>query len=472
MALTRHQKLARKIKAQFADLQFHHDKTAVFCGVLRFFFYEPYFIDNRPPMSERALESMMQSHRLGLIRFSLHQELWEAARSTPLNAYILPMKVYLGGYRLAEGQRHWIPWRVHIDLPSKGLRDLQEAMLVAISYCAAEEEMSEWIDWHEEEDKANTFTNKLLAKIYQKQEKLPEENLKKQAFPAFQEAALEYYKKIHYPKIFKTLIKTGFAPTQNTTVERAYTLVLQSLRDRNRRDLENFQQFWRDKLEGLIFSNLDWTEEQKKLSLKERFSVAEPQLEPKMSLRWQTSLALDRYTYASFIRYFADIFIQNPLKNKVEGEIALLLWIMVYVSQEPDNILSIKRLLELTTANVREKMLLIDDHEYEISRGLTELLFEYTGGIKTERQQKLFPNLTPDKLEDYFHRASQILLPAGSLAALPEAFLIFPHVHKNQRIPPKLRQNWQKHPPKIYSDTISRHELKRQLIAKATLKKA
>ncbi len=174
---------------------------------------------------------------------------------------------------------------------------------------------------------------------------------------------------------------------------------------------------------------------------------------------------MDRQTYASFIQYFTLLFLENPTdsKNHCMGEASLLLRIKIHIAQDPEQKVSIKKLLALTTANLQGRMLLIDDMEIELSLGLVDLLNEYTGDKSLERQQKLFPNLTEDLLEDLFHKAAQKLLPPGSIAALPEAFLIFPHPFKRMRILAKLRKNQQAHPQKIYHNPISRQELKRQL---------
>ena len=107
--------------------------------------------------------------------------------------------------------------------------------------------------------------------------------------------------------------------------------------------------------------------------------------------------------------------------------------------------------------------------EIEFSCGLAELIREYAGEGNLQRQQKLFPNLTLDKLEDHFRRASEVILPPGSIPALPEAFLTFPHLEKHCRMNPKLRRHQLKNPSKILHDPISLKELKRQLVDKSKL---
>jgi hypothetical protein len=105
-------------------------------------------------------------------------------------------------------------------------------------------------------------------------------------------------------------------------------------------------------------------------------------------------------------------------------------------------------------------------YETELSQGLLDLFYEYLGGNAESfcRHQKLFPNLTVDYLEDAFRKASDMILPKDSLSALPEAFLTFPHPHRGMRISPAQRNHHQKNRSPIYHESISRHDLKKQLI--------
>lgn len=49
------------------------------------------------------------------------------------------------------------------SLLMEGAPDPEEAKVEAILYCASEEELSEWIDWQNQENKAWTFTNQFLS---------------------------------------------------------------------------------------------------------------------------------------------------------------------------------------------------------------------------------------------------------------------------------------------------------------------
>ena len=375
MALTKHQKLARGLRALLTRLYEHHQKTANILNALQFHFYEDHLIAGRPAITESASKAMMKTHRCWLKLYSLNEALRIAAQSAPLIGMIFTPRLYpVSKTRLGETiitpHQYWvIPWGVKIALPSVSLCSLDRAMREALLYCASTNEMSEWVDWFEHEDKAATLVNQLLTIAQHAEVNDSNEDL-----------------------FDKDAVHNG---------------------------------------------------------------------------RWKTSLATDRETYAWFIQRFATRFLQDPLKNAVDGEIALLLWVMIYASLEPDRKLSIKRLLILTTVHLSDRILSFDKQEVELSCGLADLFQEYMGKTPLHRQQKLFPHLTIDKLEDRFHQFSKELLPPGSIPILPEAFLTFPHPYKHLRISPHLRRQQLKQPPPVLNDLISRQELKRQLLEKA-----
>ena len=132
----------------------------------------------------------------------------------------------------------------------------------------------------------------------------------------------------------------------------------------------------------------------------------------------------------------------------------------------------VKKLLALTTANISDRYVAVDNGEIELSCGLADLIKEYAGEGSFQRQQKLFPNLTIDRLEDHFLRASEVILPPGSIPALPEAFLTFPHLGKHCRTNPKSRRQQLKNPPEILHSPISLKELQQQLVEKSKLHNA
>ena len=471
MSLTKHQKLARGIKSLLDTLDNFHLKVAKVSNVLQFHFYETHLILGRPLITEKALAAMMHTHRYALRIFSPNEKMREAANSAPLIGIVLTPQFYLRSrvcfFPPGASNVIWhVPWGVKTVLPQENLQKLKESILEALLFCASDQEMSAWIEWYEPEDKANTLTNQLVAiyKYFEKRSPILR-NFHQLAFDHYQKLVLQYQDL----KIRKrTLRNADFAPSQTTTVAEAYMIISESIKSHKKRYLDDFQRTWMSQLEELIFTGLTLTSEQKNAILEEYFPKKRLLSKQKPGARWETSHAIDRQTYGKFIRYFAEKFIENPDGNEYFGEAALLLWIMVYIGRKPNKIHTLKRLLELTTANVSEARLLIDNTMYELSQGLADLIEIYAGARPMTRQQKLFPNLTEDKLETLFSRASREILPPDSTPALPGAFLTFPHPHRNVRMRCKLLREIQQHPPQVYHDPISRHELKRQLIEKST----
>lgn len=476
MAQTKHQKLANGMRQLLDALETHFHKAAVIVNSLQLHFYEPIPIIGRPLMTKQALLTLMRTHICGLKLFSPCKELRTAAHDSPQIGIIVTPPFYLASNILTSlpdeptNAKWLIPWRVAIYLPSKNLQKLNETKLEALLYCASESEMSEWIDWFDHEDKAGTLTNQFFAIDNYYQERAPiEQNLNQPAFPYFRQAVLDYFMPIEFPKAMKTLSKNDFAK-KNTTVAQSYELITTTLRMRKKRHFEDFHKVWRDRLIELIFTDIDWPQEKKEAILEEYFPSKRTIPQKKNGkVRWKTSLIIDRQTYGAFISLFSNRFLENPLKNKSDGETALLLWVISQITQDPSNNFSITRLLELSTANLTDfKYLSIDDIEIELSYGLANLLEKYAGEGPYTRHHKLFPNLTIDKLEDSLRRASLEILPPGSTPALPEAFLTFPHPHKNVRMTTRMRRQQQQSSPQIFYESISRKELKRQLIEKSS----
>jgi hypothetical protein len=355
---------------------------------------------------------------------------------------------------------------IHYILPEKTRQSLDEAKLEALLTCPFDLNSEARFDWFEREDRAGTLANQLAAIGQYYQERAPfEQNLMQPAFPLFEKAAREYYTKIEFEKNFNILKKTTFAPRdKKITLAECYQLVTASLQGRKHRRSEDFQKFWFYRLRELMFVNLDWTTEQKQNILKEYFPTRHPPYGQAHHVRWKSSLVVHRHTYGAFINYFANRFLENPLKNKADGEISLFLWLAICFSQNSSKIYPIKALLALTTADIIDQHLFIGDEKRELSDGLSKLLYAYTGDKSPQRPQKLFPHLSADRLEDAFRRASTDILPPGSPPALPEAFLVFPHPYKNVRMHPQARQHQRLHPSQVLHDPFPREELKRKLM--------
>lgn len=472
MALTKHQKLARGIKSLLQNLEDFHLKVARVSNVLQFHFYETHLILGRPLITEKALATMMRTHLYALRIFSPDEKTREAAKSAPFIGMVLTPAFYLRSrvcfFPPGVSNVIWhIPWGVKIVLPEENLKKLEEGKMEALLYCASKAEMPKWIDY-EKENKANTLTNQLCAiHEYGKEQEPVIRNLYQGAHKHFLQTIEKYLKQAPNMRS-KTLEKLGFAPQTNTSIAQAYRQVFHSITAGKKRHFIDFQRLWKIQLRRLIFSGVTWSVEKQEALLQELVSIKQPKQHNSPTSRWKSGHAIDRITFGKFILHFADQFLADASDREVEGEIVLLLWVMVYISQNGTRSYSIKQLLELTTANVIENRLLIDGEEIEYSEGVAILLKKYIGDQPLKKPQKLFPNLTTDNLADRFRQASAKILPPGSTPALPEAFLLFPHPHKNVRMLPKHLREQRKNPLPIYHDPISHQELKRQLIEKTS----
>jgi hypothetical protein len=474
MALTKHQKLARGIKSLLQNLEDFHRKVAGKSNTLYFFFHETHLILGRPLMSEKTLKTMMETHRYALQRFSPNEKVREAATSAPLIGMVFTPRFYpesrIRCFPPEAKKVIWhIPWGIQIVLPEENLQKLDEGKLEALLYCPSQGEMSEWIDWYEKENKANTLTNQLCAvhEYYKEQEPVMR-NLNQGSRNHYLQTIKEYLKQDSKVRR-RTLEKLGFAPKEDTSIAEAYRQVSCSITASKKRHFMDFQRLWKNQLRRLIFSGVVWSVDKQEALLQELVSIKQPKQQNPSTSRWKSGHAIDRNTFGKFILHFADQFLADALDHEVEGEIVLLLWIMIYISQNGTHSYSLNKLLELTTSNIIQNGLLIDGEEIEHSEGLADLLKEYIGDQPLKRPQKLFPNLSMDNLAERFRLASEKILPSGNTPALPEAFLLFPHPHKNTRMLPKHLREQRKNPPPIYHDPISLQELKRQLVQKSNL---
>lgn len=404
MALTKHQKLARGIKSLLDALDAFHLKVAKVSNVLQFHFYETHLILGRPLITEKALATIMRTHLYALSIFSPNEKMREAAKSAPFIGMILTPAFYPRSrvcfFPPGVSNVIWhIPWGVKIVLPEENLRKLEEEKLEALLYCASKAEMPEWIAWYEKDNKANTLTNQLCAvHEYGKEREPVIRNLHHGSHNLFLQTIKEYLKQDSKMRS-RTLEKLEFAPKENTSVAEAYAQVSHSITAGKKRHFMDFQRLWKIKLRRMIFSGVAWSMDKQEALLQELISIEQPKQHPSTS-RWKSGHAIDRNTFGKFILHFADQFLADTFGRKIEGEIVLLLWVMVYISQNGTRSYSIKRLLELTTANVIENRLLIDD-EIEHSEGLAILLKEYIGDqpLKSHKNYSLILPSTISKID-------------------------------------------------------------------------
>jgi len=488
MALTKYEKLERGLKALLRILEEFYGR--INWNILCFSCYENHRVVGRPFITEQAFLTMMRTHSIGLQLFSSNENLQQALLTAYVHAIIIapPFNHHAritSPPSINDAPIWRIPWGVRTTLPEERLKALNIAKLEALLYCGSENEGSEWIDWYEKPDQTNTLANQLcvIHEIYKDEDPVIL-NLNKESHTAYHQFIKKYLKL--NPKMKKqTFESLECAPKKEklkdnsekaTSVFDAYEAVSQSITSGKKRHLMEFQRKWQNELRRMMFEGVK-REVEKQETLLERCrldrtwasenlcnSTKEEKLhQQKAHSSRKSNRVLDRKTYASFLRYFIERFLKNPSNNQIDGEIVLLLWIMIYISKNAERLYPIKQLLQLKTSDISETGLIIQGEEIDFSEGLNTLLREYIGDLPLKRPQQLFPDLSPDLLEDRFKKASQKLLPIKSIPALPESFLIFPHPYTHARIPPKRRKQQLATPPSIQYTVASRPELKRLL---------
>ncbi|MBN2479721.1 MAG: hypothetical protein JXA94_05790 [Parachlamydiales bacterium] len=468
MALTKHQKLAKELNTIFSRLDLFYEKVSkILKNIVQFHFYESYLIIGRPLRQERTLKTMMYTHKLGMIIFSPNLALRKICLSKQFFGAILFPPIYKKSDIRANKSENCnntksvFPWKVKIYLPDEALEGLKKSYNKALLYCASKNEMSEWLDWYDKEDEGNSFTNLVLTILtHLREQAILKRNLIKASYPHFIKEIEQFYGKLNLEKAIKTLSKTEFIPNEDTSISQAYEKVLYSLKSRKNRHHDEFKHSWKNVLEEIIFKDLSWTAKKQK-DYFEKWFLSKQKTTKKE--RWSTGRSIDRQTYSAFIQYFSKTFLKKPTTYKAYGEVVLFLWLAVHIAQDPDNTVSIKEILSLTTSKIENRTICLNTCEVEITQGLADLILAFIGQKSVKKHQKIFPNLSVDRLEDLCHKASEIILPEEKVPILPEAFLTFPHSYEDMRIISKHRKEQQKTSTKIYFKMPSWRDIQKHL---------
>jgi hypothetical protein len=182
--------------------------------------------------------------------------------------------------------------------------------------------------------------------------------------------------------------------------------------------------------------------------------------------RWTQCRGISDVKAAKFIKYFIEKFTGNP-QDKKSGEIACVLWILIWIAQEADSEnLTIQKVLQLSFQDIDpdDAIIKVDGTDVDISFGLQNLLLCLRGKGEGIRNQRLFSNLdvSGKALERALNEASKILFP-NEEPVLPGAFLVFPHVYNNIRMSVAQRRAMRKVKPIIPVRYIHK-EIKKALL--------
>jgi hypothetical protein len=223
---------------------------------------------------------------------------------------------------------------------------------------------------------------------------------------------------------------------------------------------------WRDFLENLMFVNVAWTSNEKDRFIKKwEINIFGSSIKSakKSEGRWEQAMAIDQQSAGKIIKYFLDRFLANPSKEKRSGEIACLLWTLIWLAQDSEaKGFTVSQVLALNAMNLHKEQtaIIFEDSLIEISLGLYQLLQILQGNGQGKRSRLLFPNLSPDYLQHMLKEASVALFGPNSIPILPAAFLSFPHQIDGMRFSKKERERFRSVDPGTAASHSRRQILK------------
>jgi len=428
--------------------------------IVQFYFYGKKIPIDVPPASKKCFEKQVKAHALAMRRLSPSKELQEACRLYPCLGAILPMTICSSSQFTNKTLVTW--WGIKTSLPRKMEVLANKNYWEILLYCPDSSEISYEIDWFEKENYVNTFTFQVQSafEIIRRENNGKSKirtNMYQHSLPLFKEVVRKWQNDPEghdtIPKNPATIFAKPFAPTATDYIAHAYEKVRIILRKRTYRNYEHLMILWKNYLEELIFTDVDWNESEKKFFIKQwedNFFESSQNNTKSDEGRWDQSMAIDRIKAGKILKYFIDSFLGDPIKRKKDGDVACLLWTLIWLSQNPDSEnITISKVLNFDTANISKETpsIVFDNEEVEISEGLHRLLKILRGNATEKRPHKLFRNLTKDSLEASLKKVSRDLFKSDNASVSPTAFLSFPHPLVNERLSKKQRARLRKVDP-------------------------
>ncbi len=424
--------------------------------VVQFYFYEKILLIGVPLTSKASFDQQFKAHAIGMSILSPSQELRMACRSCSLFGFYLPLRFRLRSQYLEVNPEHafvtW--WKVETTLAQDMESIAEKGYWEALLYCPDSTEFSYEIDWFEKENYTDSLTYQMrLAFATVGRENVGKaiirKNLVQLAFPHFKTVVKKWENDDQghdtIPKDPAVVFSKSFAPMERDDLDQAYAKVRRALRERFLRNYEHLMILWRDFLENLIFANVDWTEDEKEAFIKEwEINLFGCPLKRPIVRdgRWEQTMVIDRESAGKIIKHFIDRFLTDPSKKKRDGEMACLLWTLIWLAQDPDATgITLTRILDFDTTNVNKEYpaIIFDGKSIDISMGLHQLLRILQGKGKGKRLRRLFTHLSDDYLQHIVKEASLALFGSATMPILPAAFLSFPHPMGGARLSKKQR---------------------------------
>lgn len=210
---------------------------------------ERYALLGRPLIKETAFHNMCFLHYIGLKSLAPNPNLRAACHQFPMLGILLNRSAYLfSECRQSSDEGLWfVPWGVHIVLPKENQEKLERSCAQTLLFCPLDDEISNEIDWFEQEMAANSLTHQMLSIFeYERQRDIVRQNLLKDPYPIWQKAKETWQNTerlaLDAPSIFYGVAKnpqgvddTDFAPQEGQSLALAYEAILRVIRTRGYR---------------------------------------------------------------------------------------------------------------------------------------------------------------------------------------------------------------------------------------------
>ncbi len=354
----------------------------------------------------------------------------------------------------------------------------------ALLFCPDSSEISNEIDWFENENAANSLTYQFLSIMaYEDEMEMVRKNLLKEPLPIYVKAIDEWRElpseQSDPDRVYEVaadpqgLYEIDFAPKRGQSLALAYVDVLKAIKGRRSRHRQTLRKIYKKHLEYEIFEGVLWTEEQRLGFLKEwklnLFGM--PKKHISKPGRWKQCEGIDRYTAAKFIRYFVFNFIKDPSDQKL-GECACVLWLLIWCAQECSfRSVTVQEVLNISIKDlIANNCIIIGGHEVEVSSGLYQIFLCLSD--QNGNDERLFQNIDSKgkALERALQKGSKEILGDDCFPVLPASFLISPHNYPHMRISAAQRQIMKnrkqiipfRHPRKDVLSALKNDEKRRQ----------
>lgn len=453
------QKLVNLMHSILDGIDDYFCKVDAQMNLIQFYFYEKYFIPRRPLIKENTFQVMVWTHRLGLQQLAPDPSFRRLCLSTGALGAIVNKFIFSHNEAVYQKNDHprvlwYIPWGIITIRPEENEKNLARGRDEALLFCPDSSEISNEIDWFENEDAADSLGYQLLSiTAYESEMNVIRKNLLKEPLSIYDQAIAEWRalpsEQSNPDRVHEVaadpqgLYEIDFAPKTGQSLAFAYEDVLKSIRGRQSRHRQTLRKIYKEHLEHEMFEGVPWTGKQQVGFLKEwesnlfgteRKHISKPG-------RWKQCEGIDRHLTAKFIRYFVFNFIKDPSDQKL-GECACILWLFIWCAQECSfRLITIQDVLNISRGDMcANNCIMVKEHEVEVSSGLYQLLLCLSD--ENDKGERLFQHIDSKgkALERALQKASRELLGDDCIPVLPASFLIPPYNQPRARISPVQRQ--------------------------------